>query len=235
MLSLNQKHVLSLMLVAIAGLGSISNSFADSIKRTGKAYLVQGTVGLPPGLPIRAIYGSTGELSPSGKPPINISTAGLNITSPFIFTSGAGNASTQGTSTGSVSQSSLSTVSIGIAAESFITASNVFATATANCDCNCDEAQVIGSANITNLVVRGTSITVTGQPNQVVSIPGGSLIINEQIVTKEPCCDEDHDDREKRNGKKITVNALHVLIPGYDIIVGHAEADVCCGNDRHRG
>jgi lysophospholipase L1-like esterase len=66
-----------------------------------------------------------------------------------------------------------------------------------------------GDTEIGNLLVGGQSIAVSGQPNQAVSIPGGRITINEQIVS----------------GNVITVNALHVVISGVtDTIIASATA-----------
>jgi len=57
-----------------------------------------------------------------------------------------------------------------------------------------------GSSLILNLRINNLPVTVTGQPNQTVGIPGiATLTLNEQIVT----------------GSGITVNALHVAVLGH--------------------
>jgi hypothetical protein len=40
-----------------------------------------------------------------------------------------------------------------------------------------------GSSTLTNLVINGTTIAVTGAPNQAVWIPGGQVILNEQTIS----------------------------------------------------
>lgn len=66
-----------------------------------------------------------------------------------------------------------------------------------------------GSADLADLTVNGQPVTVTGAPNQGVPLPGGQLIINEQVVS----------------GDTLTVNALHLVIPGVtDTIIASAEA-----------
>lgn len=73
---------------------------------------------------------------------------------------------------------------------------------------------VSGSSDITNLTIAGREIQVTGQPNQVISIPGVlKLTINEQIV----------------GPSSITVNALHLHTTlGTDVIVSSAQSSVSC-------
>jgi len=71
-----------------------------------------------------------------------------------------------------------------------------------------------GFSDFANLRVGGQHVTVTGQPNQVVSVPGVlTLVINEQITTS--------------NG--ITVNALDLTtVGGIRVIVASAESDISC-------
>jgi hypothetical protein len=70
----------------------------------------------------------------------------------------------------------------------------------------------IGSSTLTNLTVNGTSIAVTGVPNQAVWIPGGQVIINEQTISS--------------TGAAV-VNALHVVVAGVaDVVVASATAGV---------
>jgi len=71
-----------------------------------------------------------------------------------------------------------------------------------------------GFSEIANLKVAGQHVTVTGQPNQVFSVPGVlTLVIDEQITTS--------------NG--ITVNALDLTaVGGIQVIVASAESDISC-------
>lgn len=67
-----------------------------------------------------------------------------------------------------------------------------------------------GTSSIGNLAINGVPIAVTGDPNQTVSIIGGSVVINEQTVSS--------------TGAFI-VNALHVSVPGVvDVVVASATA-----------
>lgn len=68
-----------------------------------------------------------------------------------------------------------------------------------------------GRSTINNLSINGSPITVTGEPNQKVSIPGGYVVINEQ----------------KGSANRITVNALHVIVESVaDVVVGSASAAI---------
>ena len=91
-----------------------------------------------------------------------------------------------------------------------ITAYSVYSESHATC------SGVSGYSDITDLTIGGQTIPVTGQPNQVVSLPGGStLTINEQQV----------------GPNSITVNALHLQTPlGTDIIISSAKSTISCSN-----
>ncbi len=68
-----------------------------------------------------------------------------------------------------------------------------------------------GNSTISGLSINGTTIVVTGDPNQTVAIPGGQLIINEQQVSP----------------SGITVNALHVIVNGVaDVVIASATAGI---------
>src|SRR3989449_5979549 len=72
-----------------------------------------------------------------------------------------------------------------------------------------------GSSELVNLVINGQPITVTGAPNQTVTLPNGSVVINEQVPTVGTTSGE------------LIVNALHVLT--HDTITGQPIADVALG------
>lgn len=89
---------------------------------------------------------------------------------------------------------------------SMVTASFVRAESEASCD------GTPGTSTIVDLVVNGTPVTVSGEPNPEVIIPGvGTLTINEQILAS----------------GKITVNALHlVLFDMAEIIIASAYSEI---------
>jgi len=69
----------------------------------------------------------------------------------------------------------------------------------------------VGSSTLSNLSLNGVPVPVTGDPNQVVSIPGGQMVINEQQTSP----------------GGIVVNALHVIVSGVaDVVMGSAVAAI---------
>ena len=68
-----------------------------------------------------------------------------------------------------------------------------------------------GSSGLTNLSVNGAPVFVSGDPNQTIGIPGGTMIINEQTATP----------------GGIVVNALHITVLGVaDAVIGTATAAI---------
>jgi len=67
------------------------------------------------------------------------------------------------------------------------------------------------TTTIDHLSVNGIPVSVTGQPNQRVSIPGGQMVINEQTVSL----------------SGTTVNAIHATVLGVaDVVVASATAGI---------
>jgi hypothetical protein len=66
-----------------------------------------------------------------------------------------------------------------------------------------------GKSLVENLSVNGAPVAVSGNANQVIDIPGGRVVINEQSAS----------------AGGISVNALHVIVDGIaDVVVGSATA-----------
>jgi len=72
-------------------------------------------------------------------------------------------------------------------------------------------AGATGGSSIEGLTIGGVPVAATGAPNQLISLPGLSIILNEQI--------------QSANG--IVVNALRIKsLDGTDIIIGTAKAGI---------
>lgn len=68
-----------------------------------------------------------------------------------------------------------------------------------------------GASLLENLSINGVPVSVDGSPNQVLAIPGGQVVINEQ--------------RSSPGG--MVVNALHVTVDGVaDVVIGSANAAI---------
>lgn len=69
-----------------------------------------------------------------------------------------------------------------------------------------------GTSTIDNLLINGTPIAITGAPNQIVGIPGGQVVINEQTISS--------------TGTAV-VNALHVTVTNVaSVVIASATAGV---------
>ena len=69
-----------------------------------------------------------------------------------------------------------------------------------------------GRSLVDNLSINGLTVAVTGQPNQMMSIPGGQIMINEVTVSATGA---------------VTVNALHAAVFGVaDVVIASATAGI---------
>ena len=132
-------------------------------------------------------------------------------------------AATVGQGNHSRAEASVADASLNVAGNT-IQADVLSSRAEARCD-GAGGASASGSSEILGLVVNGTPITVTGEPNQTVDLPAGAgvIVINEQSGTT------------SGNHSDITVNALHVTVfnplpgpPLADVVISSAHADIAC-------
>ncbi|MGH7255217.1 MAG: choice-of-anchor P family protein [Nitrospirales bacterium] len=71
-------------------------------------------------------------------------------------------------------------------------------------------ATPIGTSNIDSLSINGVPFSVTGEPNQMISVAGGVVVLNEQQTLPDGT---------------LVVNALHAIVSGVaDVVVGSAMA-----------
>src|SRR5713226_9228243 len=104
------------------------------------------------------------------------------------------------------SQASLANLNLGLAGIG-ITADSVLVQAS-----QVAGAAGTGTTTIDNLLVNGVPVAITGAPNQVVGIPGGQIVINEQTISS--------------TGTAV-VNALHVTVAGVvDVVIASATAGI---------
>jgi len=67
-----------------------------------------------------------------------------------------------------------------------------------------------GDSLFTNLSINGGSVSVTGEPNQTITVSGGTVVINEHVLSQ----------------GGITVNAIHITINGADLVIASATAGI---------
>jgi hypothetical protein len=108
--------------------------------------------------------------------------------------------SDQVSSDASLANLGMSVAGIGISADFVMAAATAVAGATGS-----------GASLVENLAINGAPVSVSGDPNQVVDIPGGRVVINEQNAS----------------AGGMAVNALHVIVDGVaDVVVGSATAAI---------
>ena len=67
-----------------------------------------------------------------------------------------------------------------------------------------------GDSLFTNLSINGGSVSVTGEPNQTITVSGGTVVINEHVLSQ----------------GGITVNAIHITVNGADLVIASATAGI---------
>jgi hypothetical protein len=185
---------------------SLASPSADAASFSGRAVVVQATV-----LGVPTTLSDTGPLPASGGA-LEASLLGAQVDG--LLTANVLHASTVGQGDRVRSQASVADLSLTVASNS-ITGDFLMARATATC--TSAGPAVAGSSEIVGLVVNGLPITVTGTPNQTVTLPNGSVVINEQASSV------------SGNTGTVTVRALHVVVDGVaDVIVSEAHADITC-------
>ncbi len=154
-------------------------------------------------------YADTGDLPASGGVLFaDFTPVGDSVASATVFLS-----YTRGFLDGGRSEVSASDVALLPGDPLEVVASFAYVGATATC------GGASGTSEIPDLTVAGVEVPVTGEPNQVYSIPGVlTLVINEQI------------DGSNGGTYDMTVNALHlILATGVEAVVSSARSVVTCG------
>lgn len=184
----------------------------DAQTYQGQATAAKVSVTAPLVTPNVVAVADTGPL-PSAGGTIALSSAGTSLSG--VLTVGASNVSTSGSTGSTISTASVSSVNASVLGNT-ITADIV----QANANASCPGAITSGSSVITNLVINGGSVTVTGDANQTIALPGaaGNVVLNEQVIEQ---------------GVQ-TVNAIHIHVTALDltvtdIVIASARAGIDCG------
>jgi hypothetical protein len=173
---------------------------------SGRATVVDATV-----LGVTTVLADTGPLPPAGG---ELNAYQLTADVPGLLSAEALGATAVGQGFNSHSQASLATLDL-TAGSNNIDATLV--SASANAECTAAGPATTGLVEVLGLTINGSATTVTGEVNQIIPITGGSIIINEQTSSI------------TANSAEITVNAIHVIIPGVaDIKIAATQAGVTC-------
>jgi len=162
----------------------------------------------------------TGPLPATGGSITTGSTTGVNlgvgkVTADVLPSSTSGSAGTTNSS------AQVTNAGVNVLTTLNLSAGVVKSSATATCGAN--GATASGSSTVTKLVINGSPITVTGDPNQTVPLLGvGKVVINEQIPSS-----------TGPGNKTLTVNALHVMLlnPAVDVVFAQSVAGITCSGN----
>jgi len=189
-----------------AGLLGLPSTVAAQAATQAKA--VQATV---PGATVLGITlpGTTTVLAGTGDLPLGLTGAlqasSIAGTVPSLVSGDSLHATVIGLSDEASSEASLGNLGLSVAGNT-ISADFIMARALA-----VSGAGGSGSSEIDGLSINGVRVPVTGDPNQTISIVGGSVILNEQ----------------QTGAGGAVVNALHVIVTGVaDVVVASAVAAI---------
>lgn len=154
---------------------------------------------------------------PSGGGQASNDTVGVSAGSQLSSASVAAVTAGEADSDGLGSQQSVATASNLSLLNGMITADRVVGIASVTSNGNKAAGDFDGSS-ITNLTVNGTLVSggdYTPPPNTTMTIPGGRVVLNEQVVNG------------KGRGMSVSVNMIHVyLTTGDEIVVGSASSAI---------
>lgn len=170
---------------------------------TGYASTVEATVYGQFGDKITTVLASTGTLSNTGDAR---EASQLTGSVPFVLVGQALHAAAVGTwNQQAASEAALSGLAVTVGGTT-IGADFVMARVVALKD-----SLPLSISSFDNLSINGVPVTISGAPNQAITIPGGRVVIDEQ----------------KTSGGSTVVNALHVIVPGLaDVVIASATAGV---------
>lgn len=200
-----RSHLPAAIMASIAlSLALASPTAAQSVSYSGRAFGAKVILVNPQ--PNLLVFSDTGDLPPQGG---SLSATLLTIALGNTLSSHTITANTMG-GNGTASSSAHQEQVVAFAGQpAQLTADVVEARSTATC------GGASGSSVVTNLTFGGSSVTVTGQPNQTVTIANvATLVINEQVFA---------------SPSDITVNALHLTLgTGEQVILSSAHSDMIC-------
>jgi hypothetical protein len=154
-------------------------------------------------------YGDTGPL-PSQGGALETSASRQSVANVLVIE--VIHASTIGRNNLVRSEASVGGLSVTVGGVSIL-ADHVFAVAEAACR---NGSPVLGAGSqVSDLRINGVPVAVGTGANQIINFGGGQIIFNEQTTT----------------ANSITVTALHVIAPGFDLRIATAHADINCGTE----
>lgn len=180
---------------------------------SGQAVAVDLTNGM---LGLHWVVGNTGQL-PSAGGSVNLTVGATNL--PGIVNVGMAQVSISGSGGVSTSQAQVqgfTAVFVHGSVTNTISFDTVQAIAEARCTTN--GIELSAGTQIQGLVINGVSIVTTGAVNQVISVPGGTIVLNAQLTST------------STNYGEISAAAIFVdLVDCFSGVIAFAKADISCG------
>jgi hypothetical protein len=171
----------------------------------------------------KALLGGTAVvIADTGPLPKNGGTRLVTVTSTNIGTAlSLSTASASAVAGGTESRSEASVQSVSLVLPGTNGATNIVAFSllrvVAEVECTTNGVMVLATTQIEGLTVNGVPVTVTGETNQVVTFPGGSLTLNIQRVVV------------SSKGADVTVGGIAINTGAGRGTIGLVHADVKCG------
>lgn len=164
--------VLAFFAVIPAEAGKKGSAQGGETTFRGRATAVRAEV-----LGITTMLADTGPLPPSGGA---FEASLLEADVPGLVSAEVLHASTVGQGDRTTSEASVARLRLTVAGN-LIEAK--FLMARAEAICLRGKASVSGSSEIADLTINGDAVGVSGQPNQTIEFPGGTIILNEQLAS----------------------------------------------------
>lgn len=179
---------------------------------TATVYKGRATAVRAKALVANAVLADTGALPTKGGA---LQTTVVTASVPKLLSTGVLHAATVGQGNHTRSEASVDGLNLSVAGVG-VRASFVSSNATTSCSTT-GRSSAAGGSQLVGLTVNGKAVTVTGSPNQTVSVLGVKVVINEQTGSA-----------SGSTGRK-TVNALHVSAAGVaDVVVAASSAEITC-------
>jgi len=163
------------------------------------------------------VLGDTGPLRRCGGS-IDLTLGGTNVdvlSVGGIHVSAVGVANVS-TSTAEVTNLVLTLIQDGVTNEIAIAA----AIAQARAECGSNGLTLTASSQVQGLTINGVPAVITGATNEIVAVPGGSIVLNAQL-TSTNC---------SKAGEITVAAAFLMLTNGLQGSIGYVEADITCGS-----
>lgn len=189
--------------VVANAVGSATSTAATLTVNVNAIFSGRATVLTANILGVTNAWSDTGPLPPEGGAK---EASLLTLAEPELFAADVAHASTIGQADRARSEASAANFALNIGG---VTVGADFLMSRALAVWQTNGTAVSGSAEVVGLLINGQPVAVSGEPNQIITLINGRVVINEQTAS----------------ATAITVNALHLVLNGVaDVVVSSAQA-----------